>query len=520
FLQSLHGNAVSTVPELPLFYTPVDLVDISVEMAGLKFPNPFGLASATPTTSSSMIRRAFEAGWGFAVTKTFSLDKDIVTNVSPRIVRGITSGPMYGPGQGSFLNIELISEKTAAYWCKSIAELKSDFPNHILIASIMCSYSREDWSELSKMAEVAGADALELNLSCPHGMGERGMGLACGQDPELVRNICRWVRQAVQIPFFAKLTPNVTDIVNIAVAAQEGGADGVTATNTVSGLMGLKADSTPWPAVGGGLRTTYGGVSGNAVRPIALRAVSAIARALPGFPILATGGIDSAESGLQFLHSGASVLQVCSAIQNQDFTVIDDYCTGLQALLYLKSIEELEDWNGQSPATMRHQKGKPVPRTADLMGKKLPRFGPYLEQRKKIVAENKIKLKEQSVASVLPEKKHFIPKKPIPAIKDVIGKALQYIGTYGELCNTEQVVALIDEEMCINCGKCYMTCNDSGYQAIQFDPKTHLPTVTDSCTGCTLCLSVCPVIDCIRMVSRTTPYEPKRGLPLAVNPVC
>ncbi|KAF1658163.1 Dihydropyrimidine dehydrogenase [NADP(+)], partial [Aptenodytes patagonicus] len=520
YLQSLRGVAVSAVPELPLFYTPIDLVDISVDLAGLKFPNPFGLASATPTTSSSMIRRAFEAGWGFAVTKTFSLDKDIVTNVSPRIVRGITSGPMYGPGQGSFLNIELISEKTAAYWCKSIAELKADFPNHILIASIMCSYSREDWTELSKMAEVAGADALELNLSCPHGMGERGMGLACGQDPELVRNICRWVRQAVQIPFFAKLTPNVTDIVNIAMAAQEGGADGVTATNTVSGLMGLKADSTPWPAVGGALRTTYGGMSGNAIRPIALRAVSAIARALPGFPVLATGGIDSAESGLQFLHSGASVLQVCSAIQNQDFTVIDDYCTGLRALLYLKSIEELEDWNGQSPATMQHQRGKPVPRFADLMGKKLPSFGPYLEQRKKIIAENKIKLKEQSMAAVIPEKKHFIPKKPIPAIKDVIGKALQYIGTYGELCNTEQVVALIDEEMCINCGKCYMTCNDSGYQAIQFDPETHLPTVTDSCTGCTLCLSVCPVIDCIRMVSRTTPYEPKRGLPLAVNPVC
>uniref|UniRef100_A0A8C3GQW9 Dihydropyrimidine dehydrogenase [NADP(+)] n=1 Tax=Cairina moschata TaxID=8855 RepID=A0A8C3GQW9_CAIMO len=466
YIQSLYGAEVSTTPELPLFYTPIDLVDISVEMAGLKFPNPFGIASATPATSSSMIRRAFEAGWGFAVTKTFSLDKDIVTNVSPRIVRGITSGPLYGPGQGSFLNIELISEKTAAYWCRSIAELKADFPN---------------------------------------------------QDPELVRNICRWVRQAVQIPFFAKLTPNVTDIVNIAMAAQEGGADGVTATNTVSGLMGLKADGTPWPAVGVGLRTTYGGVSGNAIRPIALRAVSAIARALPGFPILATGGIDSAESGLQFLYSGASVLQVCSAIQNQDFTVIDDYCTGLRALLYLKSIEELKDWNGQSPATMRHQKGKPIPRIADLIGKKLPNFGPYLEQRKKIIAENKIKLKEQSIAAVLPEKKHFIPKKPIPAIKDIIGKALQYIGAYGELCNTEQVVALIDEEMCINCGKCYMTCNDSGYQAIQFDPETHLPTVTDSCTGCTLCLSVCPVIDCIRMVSRTTPYEPRRGLPLALG---
>ncbi|TSK34839.1 Dihydropyrimidine dehydrogenase [NADP(+)] [Bagarius yarrelli] len=344
--EAIHGQPVSSQPQLPLFYSPIDTVDISVDVCGIKFLNPFGLASAPPTTSAAMIRRAFEQGWGFALTKTFSLDKDMVTNVSPRIIRGTTSGPLYGPGQGSFLNIELISEKTAAYWCQSVSELKADFPHN-----------------------TSGADALELNLSCPHGMGERGMGLACGQDPELVRNICRWVRQAVTIPFFAKLTPNVTNIVDIAKAAHEGGADGVTATNTVSGLMGLKADGSPWPGIGRNKLTTYGGVSGNAIRPIALRAVSAIARALPGFPILATGGIDSAESGLQFLHAGASVLQVCSAIQNQDFTVIEDYCMGLKALLYLKSIEELQDWDGQSPPTAHHQKGKAVPNIQELQGK-------------------------------------------------------------------------------------------------------------------------------------------------------
>ncbi|KAA0719089.1 Dihydropyrimidine dehydrogenase [NADP(+)] [Triplophysa tibetana] len=381
YIQSLHGNTVSTAPKLPLFLCAIDTVDISVEMCGIRFPNPFGLASAPPTTSAAMIRRAFEQGWGFALTKTFGLDKDLVTNVSPRIVRGTTSGHVFGPGQGSFLNIELISEKTAAYWCKSVSELKADFPKNIIIASIMCGYNKADWTGLAKMAEDAKADALELNLSCPHGMGERGMGLACGQDPELVRNICRWVRQATTIPFFAKLTPNVTNIVDIASAAQEGGADGVTATNTVSGLMAIKADATPWPGVGRGARTTYGGVSGNAIRPIALRAVSAIARALPGFPILATGGIDSAESGLQFLHAGASVLQVCSAVQNQDFTVIEDYCLGLKALLYLKSIEELCDWDGQSPPTVRHQKGKPIPRVEELVGKSLPSFGPYMEKK-------------------------------------------------------------------------------------------------------------------------------------------
>ncbi|XP_063318049.1 dihydropyrimidine dehydrogenase [NADP(+)] isoform X2 [Pelmatolapia mariae] len=519
YIQSLHGQTVDPVPKLPLFYSAIDQVDISIEVCGIKFPNPFGLASAPPTTSTAMIRRAFEQGWGFALTKTFGLDKDLVTNVSPRIVRGTTSGPLYGPGLGSFLNIELISEKTAAYWCQSVAELKKDFPNNVVISSIMCGYNKEDWTELAKMAEESGADALELNLSCPHGMGERGMGLACGQDPVLVRNICRWVREAISIPFFAKLTPNVTNIVDIAKAAHEGGADGVTATNTVSGLMGLKADGTPWPSVGLEKRTTYGGISGNAIRPITLRAVSAIARAIPGFPILATGGIDSAESGLQFLHAGASLLQVCSAVQNQDFTLIEDYCVGLKALLYLKSLE-LKDWDGQSPPTESHQKGKPVPRLKSLVGKGLPSFGPYLQEKTETIAACKKRLRDAGETDVVESNVSRVnmPQKPVPPVKDVIARALRHIGAYQELNNMEQVQALIDEEMCINCGKCYMTCNDSGYQAITFDPETHLPSVTDSCTGCTLCLSVCPIIDCIKMVIRKTAYKPNRGVP--ISPVC
>ncbi|KAM7427835.1 hypothetical protein ABFA07_021099 [Porites harrisoni] len=518
YLQSLHGLPVPKEPSLPKFYTEIDNVDLSVEICGLKFENPFGLASAPPTTTAAMIRRGFEAGWGFAVTKTFALDKDIVTNVSPRIVRGTTSGHLFGPGQGAFLNIELISEKTAAYWCRSVTELKKDFPDKILIASIMCGYSKEDWTELAKMAEESGADALELNLSCPHGMGERGMGLACGQDAELVRNICRWVRAAIKIPFFAKLTPNVTDIVDIARAAKEGNADGVTATNTVSGLMGLRPSGAAWPAVGKEQRTTYGGVSGNAIRPIALRAVSAIGRALPEFPILATGGADSAEAVLQFLHCGASAVQISSAVQNQDFTLIDDYTTGLKCLLYLQSVHELSDWNGQSPPTPKHQKGKLVPKIAELVGKSLPSFGPYLKERESIVAKHKEKIDLLS-EKFEPEKVRpaYKPDKAAPLIKDVIGAALSRIGTYGDLDNRQQVVAVIDEDLCINCGKCYMTCNDCGYQAITFDAKTHLPHVTEDCTGCTLCFSVCPVIDCIKMVPREGPYKPSRGVPLAVK---
>lgn len=514
FLQSKYGIPVPKEPKLPKFYTPIDEVDISVEMAGIKFPNPFGLASAPPTTSATMIRRSFEAGWGFAITKTYSLEQDIVTNVSPRIVRGTTAGQNFGPGQGSFLNIELISEKFCQYWTQSIRELKADFPDKIIIASIMCTAVKEDWVKLAKMSEEAGADGLELNLSCPHGMGERGMGMACGQSAELVESICSWVRDAVKIPFFAKLTPNVTSILDIAKAAQRGRADGVTATNTVSGLMGIKSDSTSWPAVGQKKLTTYGGVSGNAIRPIALKAVTEIANALPGFPILATGGIDSADVGLQYLYGGASVLQVCSAVQNQDFTVIDDYIHGLKALLYLKSQEQFKDWDGMAPPTPKHQKGK-VLLINEIIGQHLPSFGDFNKKQNEIKRNyyKKEKEGEEKEFTVKERKMNLIAdKSKLPTIKQQIGKAVNKIGTYNDLDNTDHVVALIDEEMCINCGKCYMACNDSGYQSITFDKATHLPNVTSDCTGCTLCLSVCPIIDCITMVPRKTEYKPYRGV--------
>ena len=132
----------------------------------------------------------------------------------------------------------------------------------------------------------------------------------------------------------------------------------MTAINTVSGIMGLKANSNAWPAIGREQKTTYGGLSGTAVRPVALRNVSAIGNSLPGFAIMAAGGVESAETALQFLHCGASVVQVCSAIHNQDFTLVDDYITGLKTLLYLQGINELSAWDGQSPPTPKHQKGK------------------------------------------------------------------------------------------------------------------------------------------------------------------
>jgi len=247
-----------------------------------------------------------------------------------------------------------------------------------------------------------------------------------------------------------------------------------------------------------------------------LKAVSAIAKAIPGFPILATGGIDSADVTMQFLLAGASAMQVSSAIQNQDFTVVDDYITGLKALLYLSNVEGLEEWDGQSPPTARTQKGKPVVSVMDVIGKNLPNFGPYAKEKAELIAEQKRKEKILSEENGPDQNRPANKLKSLPPkVAEVIGKALDKIGTYSDLDNREHVVALIDPEMCINCGKCYMTCNDTGYQAIEFDAETHLPMVKNSaCTGCTLCYSVCPIIECIKMVPRKDLYEPKRGVAL------
>uniref|UniRef100_A0A7S3Z4B0 dihydropyrimidine dehydrogenase (NADP(+)) n=3 Tax=Lotharella globosa TaxID=91324 RepID=A0A7S3Z4B0_9EUKA len=530
YLQQLEGLTVPDDATLPGFHTAIDSVDLSVDVCpGLKLPNPYGLASAPPTTTSAMIRRAFEAGWGFAVTKTYGRDKDIVSNVSPRIVRGSTSGELYGPGQGSFLNIELISEKSQAYWEQSIRELKADFDSssNVLIASIMAGYNEEDWTILAEGAAAAGADAVELNMSCPHGMGEKGMGLACGQNPDMVEDICRWVKAAakrtnengevVSLPVFAKLTPNITDIVDIAKRAKAGGADGVTAINTVSGLMHLDDEGQAWPKVGKEARTTYGGVSGNAIRPMALKAVSAISKALPGFAILATGGCDSAAVAKQFLHAGAKGIQICSAVQNQDYTVIHDYKTGLQALLYLEARDDLKGWNGQS-RPMESSKANPwvKPEPSLDTNEKLPDFGPYFHKKEQLKSEQRAK----SPLPMKPSESYGVRPAPalsssVPSVNDIVAKAVPRIGAWYELSQEEHVIAKIDPELCINCGKCYMTCNDNGYQAISFDEMTHIPEIVkDDCTGCTLCVSVCPVIDCIEMVPRDGPYIPERGIPI------
>jgi dihydropyrimidine dehydrogenase (NADP+) len=483
YIQGLHGKTIEGKALFPEFTTEIDQVDISTTMAGLKFDNPFGLASAPPATSYPMIKRAFELGWGFAVVKTFSLDKDLVTNISPRIFKA-TSNPLHT--EAAFSNIELISEKTAKYWVEGSKHMKKEFPNKILIGSIMAAPIQKDWEELAEMCDKAGFDAIELNLSCNHGMPDKGMGKACSENSKVVEDITKWVVSRTKKPVFIKMSPNSSINEEIAMAAQTGGATGVTTTNTMLSLMDPTGDGLPYPKVGKAQHTHYGGACGSILRPISLRVAAQVSE-IPGFKLemMATGGIISAEHAMAYLYySGCKVFQVCSAIQEHDFTIIRDLSTGLRTLLYMLERKDLKKkgWKGQSPPPIQMQGLRKYVNNFDFWGKN--------------------------------EKPVEVDVKKIPALNSLSKKNLGLIHHITDMDVKAQQFPFIQDSLCVNCGKCYLTCLDSAYQAITFDNKTHKPVITKDCTGCGLCIAVCPIPDAIIFRDRPSEYDyfPNRGL--------
>ena len=259
------------------------MADLRVRFAGMDFPNPFVLASAPPTRTAEMIKRAFAAGWGGAVTKSIALEpvQDLQPRLQPLRHRRRNVG---------MENIELTTQLTVAEWQQEVADIKSAYPDRPLWASIMDAPVKRNWQRLAETFQEAGADALELNVSCPHGMPSKGMGAFIGQNPELTGQVVSWVKQVSKVPVVVKLTPNVTDIAFVAQVAKENGADALCTINTVSALIGVDLDSlTPLPAVGG--LSTYGGYSGPGIKPIALRCVAQIAKAT-GLPSVGPGRIE------------------------------------------------------------------------------------------------------------------------------------------------------------------------------------------------------------------------------------
>jgi dihydropyrimidine dehydrogenase (NAD+) subunit PreA len=301
------------------------MADLSVSFAGITSPNPFWLASGPPTNSGSQVARAFEAGWGGAVWKTLG---NPIVNVSSRL----GSIDLGGSRMMGLNNIELITDRTLAENLREIADVKRRFPDRAVVVSLMFE-SRAEWQEILKRCEDTGCDGVELNFGCPHGMCERGMGSAVGQEPRVLAELVSWVRQATALPVIAKLTPNVADIVEPARAAKEGGADAVSLINTIQSVMGVDLDRlVPLPRVGDA--SSHGGFCGPAVKPVALRMVAQIAREADlALPISGIGGIATWRDAAEFLALGAGNVQVCTAVMHWGYRVVEDMIEGLSDYL-------------------------------------------------------------------------------------------------------------------------------------------------------------------------------------------
>lgn len=311
--------------------------DLSVNFCGIKFPNPYVLAAAPTTDDAEMVARALEAGWAGAVIKTTSVESEPVELVYPQM------GAFRADGHRlvGMVNIDLISKRHIDQVEKDIRYLKRSFPQKVIMASIMGS-RKEDWQELVFRLEAAGVDLIECSFSCPHGMPERGMGSTIGQNPELTERTARWVKEAAKrAPVMIKLTPNVTDIVPIAQAVKNSGADAICAINTVLGLIGVDIDTfAPIPTVED--KGIYGGLSGPAIKPIALHLVSKIARSVD-IPISGVGGISNWRDAVEFMLVGARTVQLCTAPMHFGFRIIDDLLDGLTFYLEGKNFQSVEE---------------------------------------------------------------------------------------------------------------------------------------------------------------------------------
>ncbi len=309
------------------------MANLRVDFAGMRFPNPFMLASAPPTRTAEMIKRAFAAGWGGAVTKSIALEP--AHDLQPRL------HPLrYRKRNVGMENVELTTQLTVEQWQREIADVKAAYPSRPLWASIMDAPVKKNWQRLAEAVQEAGADALELNVSCPHGMPSKGMGAFIGQNAELTGSVVGWVKEIARVPVVVKLTPNVTDIAFVAQAAKENGADALCTINTVSGMIGVDLDTlTPQPAVGG--VSTYGGYSGPGVKPLALRCVAQIAKAT-GLPVAGLGGLSTWEDAVEFMAVGASTVQVGTAVMWNGYGIIEGLAKGLSGYLDRKGFADLK----------------------------------------------------------------------------------------------------------------------------------------------------------------------------------
>jgi dihydropyrimidine dehydrogenase (NAD+) subunit PreA len=404
------------------------MATLEVNFCGIKFPNPFVLASGPPANTAYQVCRAFEAGWGGAVWKTIG---EPIVNVSSRY-----SSVDYREQKVMGLNnIELISDRTIEDNLKEIAEVKRKFPRNIVIASLMVESKREAWHDIVKRTEDTGCDAFELNFGCPHGMSERGMGSAVGQVPEYACQITEWVKEVARIPVLVKLTPNITSVKYIGRAAKRGGADALSLINTINSITGIDLKTfIPRPIVGN--YSSHGGYCGPAVKPIALNMVHEIASDSEiNLPISGIGGVQGWADAVEFMLLGASTVQVCTAVMHYGFRIVEGFIDGMLGWMNQNGFERPEDF---------------------------------------------------------------------------IGRSLRHVNDWGNLDLNYKIVANIDQEKCINCGLCYIACEDGCHQSIRKESherdgkSVNIYSIKeDVCVGCNMCQIVCPVNGCITMRERS-----------------
>lgn len=321
------------------------MADLTSNFIGIHSPNPFWLASAPPTDKEYNVRRAFEAGWGGVVWKTLGSEGPPVVNVN---------GPRYGAIYGAdrrllgLNNIELITDRDLHTNLAEIKRVKADYPDRAMIVSIMVPCEEQAWKDILPLVEDTGADGIELNFGCPHGMSERGMGAAVGQVPEYIEMVTRWCKQYYSKPVIVKLTPNITDITQPAAAAKRGGADAVSLINTINSITSVNLDTmSPEPSIGG--KGSHGGYCGPAVKPIAMSMVSEIARhaETQGMPISGIGGVTTWRDAAEFMTLGAGNVQVCTAAMTYGFKIVEEMISGLSQYLDEKGMS-LDDLVGRA----------------------------------------------------------------------------------------------------------------------------------------------------------------------------
>ncbi len=408
--------------------------DLSVDFCGVKSPNPFWLASGPPTNTGYQVMKAFDEGWGGAVWKT--IGEPIINTASRYGSIDLKNERMMG-----LHNIELISDRPIEVNFREISEVKKRFPKNLVIASLMVESKRETWHDIMKRANDSGADLVELNFGCPHGMSERGMGAAVGQVPEYASMITGWTKEVATIPVIVKLTPNVTDIAHMAASVAAAGADAVSLVNTFNSIVGVDLDTfAPRPQVQG--NGSHGGYCGPAVKPIALHMVSSVAKhPKVHIPISGIGGIGLWSDAVEFMLLGATTVQVCTAAMHYGFRIVREMAAGLEGYLLRKGLN--------SPM--------------DLVGRSLPR----------IMDWGDLNLNYRIVAKIDYEK--------------CIGCNLCYIACEDGAHQCITVTARTAADLRTGAG------------------AKHVPhIIEDECVGCNLCSLVCPVPGCIAMVEEDT----------------